>query len=194
MTADDIAADQGDVARLQVVRDAVFLAHDRKVVGRDRLHLEAVVAQVVRIPFAAAALRVLVEGHVARAGAGSAISRMPPIAPPTTAAAAAPSNSTLVSARRFSLYLKILIMILLAGSLCDANDAHHSGLLVVGDVAVKHPVAGVVGDKGEVGALAWRDEHRVAPLSTGVRLAVPADDPKAVPVQMHRVPPRGLVP
>src|SRR5437773_12498159 len=73
MTADDVAADQRDVAGLQVVRDAVFLARDSEVVGRDRFYIEAVVAQVVRIPLAAAALRVFVKRHVAaiRRGPGA---------------------------------------------------------------------------------------------------------------------------
>src|SRR5215467_2666375 len=64
MTADDIAADYGDVARLQVIRDAVFLAHHGQIVGRERLHLETIIAQVVGIRLAAAALRVLVKGQV----------------------------------------------------------------------------------------------------------------------------------
>jgi CRP-like cAMP-binding protein len=60
MAADGIAGDQRDVAGLQVVRDTVFLAHHGEVVGRDRLHFETVIAQVVGIALAAAALRVLV--------------------------------------------------------------------------------------------------------------------------------------
>src|SRR6516225_1073075 len=107
---------------------------------------------------------------------------MPPTAPLTTAAPAAPSNRTVRSARRFSLNFEVPMMVLLIGRLRYANEAHHPGLLVVGDVAVKHPVAGAVGDEGEVGALARRHEHCVAPLSMRVRFTVPADHPKAVSV------------
>src|SRR5262249_7059228 len=35
-----------------------------QIVGRDRLHIETTVAQVVGIRLAAAALRVLIEGHI----------------------------------------------------------------------------------------------------------------------------------
>src|SRR5437660_1629658 len=63
------------MAGLQVVRDAVFLTHYREVVSRDRLHLEALIVQVVGIPFAAAALRVLVEDNVAPIRRGSGAQR-----------------------------------------------------------------------------------------------------------------------
>src|SRR5262249_271311 len=59
-----------------------------------------------------------------------------------------------------------------------ADDAHHPALLVVEDVAVEHPVAGVVGDKGNLDALARRDQHRVAPLPILGRPAVSRDHPE----------------
>src|SRR6516164_3413671 len=107
---------------------------------------------------------------------------MTPAAPPISAAPPAPPTNIISAARRLSLWFKISMTVLLVGSLCDTNDAHHPGLLMVGDVAVEHPVAGMVGDEGEVGALAGRDELRVAPLSEWIQVAVPADHPKVVPV------------
>ena len=75
MTANDVAADQRNVAGLQVVWDAVFLAHYDQVIGRDCLHLEAVMAQVIGVCLAAAALRVLVEGDLSSIGGGFGVER-----------------------------------------------------------------------------------------------------------------------
>src|SRR5262249_45643247 len=36
-------------------------------------------------------------------------------------------------------------------------------------------------------------QHRIPPFPTRVRFAIAADDAEAMPVQMHRVPPRSLV-
>src|SRR5215471_20439337 len=67
VTANDIAADQRQVAGLQAVRNAVFLAHRRQIVGRDDLHVETVAAKVIGIAFAAVAFRVLVQRHLSAA-------------------------------------------------------------------------------------------------------------------------------
>ena len=64
---------------------------------------------------------------------------------------------------------------------------------MVGDVAMEHPVAGVISDEGDFNGLARRHQHRIPPLPTRVGFAVAADDTEAVAVQMHRVPPRSLV-
>src|ERR1051326_6470152 len=103
---------------------------------------------------------------------------MTPLAPPIKAAPpAAPSNT--VIARRLSMCFDNSMTVLLL-DLCDPNDAHHPGLLVGGDVAMEHPVAGVVGNEGKFGALARRHEHGVAPFLTRVRFAVAACDAEAV--------------
>src|SRR6185437_14386374 len=44
-----------------------------------------------------------------------------------------------------------------------ADDAHHPAVLMVEDVAMEHPVAGIVGDERDLGALARRNKHGVAP-------------------------------
>src|SRR5207248_5200182 len=108
---------------------------------------------------------------------------MPPT-PPIRAAPPAPPANTVSNVRRLSWCFENSMIVLLSDRLRDANDAHHAGLLVVGDVAVKHPIAGVVGDKGEVCALARRQEHGVAPLPGCVGFSVPADDAEAVAGQM----------
>ncbi len=58
---------------------------------------------------------------------------------------------------------------------------------------MEHPVAGVVGDKGYLGALARRDQHRVAPLAVLGRRAIPRDHAERVTVEVDRVVPGGLV-
>src|SRR6516225_1246322 len=75
----------------------------------------------------------------------------------------------------------------------DAENRHHPGHLVVGDVAMEHPVAGVVGYKRDFDRLARRHQHRIPPFPTWVRFAIAADYAEAMPVQMHRVPPCSLV-
>ena len=60
-------------------------------------------------------------------------------------------------------------------------------------MAVEHPVAGVVGDKGDLDGFTRRHQNRIPPLPPRGRLAVAADDAEAVAVQMHRMPPRRLV-
>src|SRR5260370_10507389 len=79
-----------------------------------------------------------------RLASGAGVSALAPSAMATVAASANKASLDILASRH-------------------ADDAHHPAFLVVEDVAVKHPVAGVVGDKGDLGPLAWRVFHRVPP-------------------------------
>src|SRR4051812_37705835 len=61
------------------------------------------------------------------------------------------------------------------------------------DVAVKHPVAGVVGDEGDFDTLARRQQDGVLPFPESGRLAVTGQHPKGVAVQVHGMVPSRLV-
>ena len=54
---------------------------------------------------------------------------------------------------------------------CDAVVRHHPGLLVLDDVAVEHPVAGIVGDEGDLGPVLGAEQDGVGPVR---RHAAPA--------------------
>src|SRR5262245_61976733 len=86
-----------------------------------------------------------------------------------------------------------MIVLLISYRSRNTDDPHHPGFLVIGDMAVEHPVARVVGDEGDFDDLAGRNQCRIAPLATSSRFSVTADDAEAVPMPMHRVPPRGLI-
>src|SRR5699024_3185370 len=64
VAADHVVVDEGEVAALEVVRNAGRAAHGNQLVGRLDGDGEAVFPQVVGITFAAAALRVFVEGYL----------------------------------------------------------------------------------------------------------------------------------
>ena len=59
--------------------------------------------------------------------------------------------------------------------------------LMVHDVAMQHPVAGIVGDEGDVHRFLRRNEDGVGPLSIGDRGTVALEHPEAVAVQVHRM-------
>ncbi len=61
------------------------------------------------------------------------------------------------------------------------------------DVAVEHPIAGIVRDECDPHPLARADQHGVPPYVMRLRFAVAVEHPEAVAVQMHRVPPRGVI-
>ena len=44
------------------------------------------------------------------------------------------------------------------------------------DVAMEHPVAGIVGDEGDLDALLRCDEYRVSPFDRSYREAIPRHD------------------
>src|SRR5947207_2663861 len=90
--ADDVAADQRDMARRKIIRDAVFLAHQGQIVGRDRSHLEPVITEVVGIPFAAAALRVLVKRDLSPISGGCCVERYDPRSASDQGGSAGPAN------------------------------------------------------------------------------------------------------
>ena len=54
------------MAALKIVRDTSLAADLRQIVGRFHLHRETVLPQIVRVAFAASALRVLVERDLLR--------------------------------------------------------------------------------------------------------------------------------
>ena len=56
-----------------------------------------------------------------------------------------------------------------------------------------HPVAGIIGDKGDLGNPARRHIDCVAPDSMWRALTVDVQDPKMVAVEMHRMGKGGLV-
>src|SRR5579875_188803 len=77
---------------------------------------------------------------------------------------------------------------------CHTDHGHQPADLVLHDMAMKHPVAGVVRDERDPHALPRADEHRVAPDLIRLGPAIAVEHPKAVAMQVHRVPPRGFVP
>src|SRR5262245_13237876 len=75
----------------------------------------------------------------------------------------------------------------------NSDHTHHAALLVLQDVAVEHPIAGVVGDERNLHFLTGRHQHRIPPFPQAGRDTVTAEDAERMPVQMHRVPPGRLV-
>ena len=74
----------------------------------------------------------------------------------------------------------------------DVEAEHHAALVVLGDVAVRHPHAGVGDVEQDVDDLAGPHEHGVLPHQVGLELAVAGEDqeaPGAVDVEgvVHRV-------
>src|SRR4051812_49180074 len=61
----------------------------------------------------------------------------------------------------------------------DVEAEHHAALMVLGDVAVRHPAAGVGDVEQDVDDLAGAHEHRVGPDEVGVLDAVAAEDEEA---------------
>jgi hypothetical protein len=43
----------------------------------------------------------------------------------------------------------------------DAEITHHAVLLMLDDVTMKHPVAGIIGDKGDLGRLVGQKKQRI---------------------------------
>src|SRR3546814_4086238 len=70
-----------------------------------------------------------------------------------------------------------------------SDHTHHAGLQVFEDVAVKHPVAGIVGDEGDVDPLPRCHEHGVLPFAEPRRCAVPGDHSERMTVQVARMGP-----
>lgn len=56
----------------------------------------------------------------------------------------------------------------------DADHTHHAAFLMFQDVAMKHPVAGIVRDQGDLDTFARRQQHRILPFLVAGRLPVPA--------------------
>ena len=63
---------------------------------------------------------------------------------------------------------------------------HHARLLMFDDVAMEHPVAGVVGDEGRLGRLAREKEDGIGVMD-GQRLMIAGKQLEAVAVDMDRV-------
>ena len=68
----------------------------------------------------------------------------------------------------------------------DAEIAHHAVLLVLDDVTMKHPVAGIVGDKGYFGYLVGQQEQGVS-MVFGPAQFVRADQLEGMAVNMDGV-------
>src|SRR5262245_26249967 len=81
----------------------------------------------------------------------------------------------------------------LSPSSCDPDHAHHAAFLVLKDVAVEHPVARVVGHESNLNLLAGGHQDGVLPFAIARGRTVATDDPEGVAVQVHGVPPCGLV-
>ena len=56
----------------------------------------------------------------------------------------------------------------------DADHPHHAAFLMFQDVAMKHPVPGIVRNQGDLDTFARRQQHRILPFLIRGRLAVPA--------------------
>src|SRR3954454_10386503 len=83
-------------------------------------------------------------------------------------------------------------MVVISCLLDDGETEHHSALVVLSDVAVSHPHAGVGDVEQDVDGLPGAKEHRVLPDEVGVRLAATCQDEEptgAVDVErvVHRV-------
>src|SRR5262245_10897443 len=75
----------------------------------------------------------------------------------------------------------------------DAHRCHHAGGLMLQDVAMDHPVAGIVGDEGDFDVLLRRNQYRVTPLPIGRCPAVARDDAEGMAMQMNRMVERSVV-
>src|SRR3546814_15919971 len=75
----------------------------------------------------------------------------------------------------------------------DADDAHHARGLVLQDVAVEHPITGIVGGEGDLDALARRHQHGVLPLPMRGGRTVAGNKPAGVAMQADRVLPGRVV-
>src|SRR5262249_8411624 len=75
----------------------------------------------------------------------------------------------------------------------DAHRCHHAGGLMLQDVAMEHPVAGIVGDEGDVDAFFWCGEHRILPLLEPRRHPVPRYHSKRVAMQVDGMMEGGVV-
>src|SRR5579864_1043490 len=141
------------MAGLQVHRDTVFLVEQWQIMRRHEVDLKPMAAKVVSVAFAAATLWVPVErdmlalvscadgrGDKSRGSSGEKHQNC-------SAVHGKPLQWCVVSVNR--LHLMLLS--------CHADDAHHPAFLVVENVAVKHPVAGIIGNEGDLGTFPRRD-------------------------------------
>src|SRR5260370_39521594 len=62
---------------------------------------------------------------------------------------------------------------------CDAQDGHQTGRLMVHDVTMQHPVAGIVGDESALHDIFWPHEDRVGPLAERNGRAIAAEQAQA---------------
>ena len=65
---------------------------------------------------------------------------------------------------------------------------------MIHDMAVQHPLAGIIRNEGNANRLARAHQHGVAPFVIWYGFPISADHMKAVTMQVHRVPPGRLVP
>jgi hypothetical protein len=69
----------------------------------------------------------------------------------------------------------------------DFDYTHHAATLVLQDMAVEHPLAGIVGDERDLDRFVHAEERRVLERSVGLVPSVSADVPVGVAVLMLRV-------
>src|SRR5262249_39476988 len=75
---------------------------------------------------------------------------------------------------------------ILAAASGDADITHHPGVLVLDDVTMEHPVAGIVGDEGDLHPLLGVDQHGVAEIGHDLAL-VRLDDLEGMAVEVDRM-------
>ncbi len=68
----------------------------------------------------------------------------------------------------------------------DPNISHHPRFLMLDQVAMEHPVAGIIGDKGHLHPLARRQKHRVGEVP-GESGLVGREHREAMPVNVDGV-------
>src|SRR5215218_10191917 len=75
--------------------------------------------------------------------------------------------------------LRVIVLATPSGSRLDGEGEVHAALVVLGDVAVRHPLARMGDLEQEVDGLAGRDQHRVLPDEVGLGHAVAGEDQEA---------------
>src|SRR5260370_41471974 len=97
------------------------------------------------------------------------------------------TSAAMAPRQKVRLFISILLTVSDVSS-CDAEDRHQSGHLMIRDMAMQHPVAGIVGDEGNIDGLFRRQQHSVGPLTMRHRGPVAAQHAEAVAVEMNRMP------
>jgi len=81
---------------------------------------------------------------------------------------------------------ELLVFLPVQPTSSDTEIAHHPVLLMLDNVTMKHPVAGIIGDKGDLGRLVGQKQQRIGMMLGSAQL-VRADQLEGVAVNMDRV-------